>query len=430
MNSDETGHRIAPRVALRLSDFDTVGTLGDGSYSQVLHVRQKTTGHEFALKVMNKRFVMKERKQQYVKNERNILDRLRCEKVVQLCFTFQDEHFLYMGMELCTGGELFSQLRRVGKFSMEAAVFYTAEITLILSYLHEQSVIHRDLKPENLLLTHEQHLKLCDFGSAKDMRCSTSSTASSSTQVTRANSFVGTADYVSPEVLESKEPITFAADFWALGCILYQMLVGCPPFRAETEYLTFQKVLHLDYQFPSEYPSELRDLTEGLLKHNARTRMNASDIFAHRTYEGLNWNSLSDTPPPPLQVCREVIVDRDSEAPLDKMKGLSDASLLEGFLDEGEAVLYTSLVKKTRGFFSKRRQLILTSKPRLFYIETPRLVVKGHISLGSLIGVTATGEDHFTVHVPGRDYIFIALCSDALHWADMIQKVQSQLKDK
>ncbi|CAI5962120.1 unnamed protein product [Closterium sp. NIES-65] len=274
----------APRLALSARDFTYGRLLGLGSYSKVVLARRKPSkaaynedegcppGSECALKIMDKRHIVKERKVAYIKMERLILDRLRHPGIVRLLFTFQDEHSLYMGLECCHGGELFDQIRLKGKLSEEEARFYAAEVVCALEYMHSQGVVHRDLKPENILLTAAGHVRISDFGCAKLLTNGQSAGATSAVAATaaainsdeRSGSFVGTAEYVPPELLDDG-PVSFEADLWALGCIIYQMLAGVPPFKGASEYLCFQKILSRDLTVPNHFSNEARSLVNCLL---------------------------------------------------------------------------------------------------------------------------------------------------------------------
>ncbi|CAI5460512.1 unnamed protein product [Closterium sp. Yama58-4] len=188
----------APRLALSARDFTYGRLLGLGSYSKVVLARRKPSkaaynedegcppGSECALKIMDKRHIVKERKVAYIKMERLILDRLRHPGIVRLLFTFQDEHSLYMGLECCHGGELFDQIRLKGKLSEDEARFYAAEVVCVLEYMHSQGVVHRDLKPENILLTASGHVRISDFGCAKLLTNGQSAGATSAVDATAA----------------------------------------------------------------------------------------------------------------------------------------------------------------------------------------------------------------------------------------------------
>ncbi|KAL6773846.1 hypothetical protein ACKKBG_A22740 [Auxenochlorella protothecoides x Auxenochlorella symbiontica] len=355
----ETRAPGAPKAAYNLSDFELLRRLGDGSYSQVVLARPKAGGKEVALKIMDKRYLIRHSMVEYIRRERAIMDQLSHPGVARLYFTFQDAYSLYMGIEHCPNGELYDQVRLKRALGEDTARAYAAEVVDVLAHLRARGVVHRDLKPENLLLTAEGHLKLIDFGSAKALpggavaasgalfaaresgesgrgtparsvaatpsagSLATSSSgrlpdlagvslsaraprapaagaeaglgpASSQGSAQRLVSLVGTADYVSPEVLGNRA-VTPAADLWALGCVLYQMLVGRPPFKSPSEYLTFQKVISLEYEIPEHLSPEAQDLIRSLLRSEPEERLGAQDLQElrrHPFFRGIDWDTL------------------------------------------------------------------------------------------------------------------------------------------
>ncbi|KAD2393230.1 hypothetical protein E3N88_40207 [Mikania micrantha] len=225
---------------------------------------KKDTGKVYALKIMDKKFITKENKTAYVKLERIVLDQLNHPGIVQLHFTFQDTYSLYMALESSEGGELFDQITRKGRLTDDETRFYANEIVDALEYIHKLGLIHRDLKPENLLLTSDGHIKIADFGSVKPMQDSQITVLPNAASDEKACTFVGTAAYVPPEVLNSS-PATIGNDLWALGCTLFQMLSGTSPFKDASEYLIFQKIISQDVRFPDYFSNDARDLIDKLL---------------------------------------------------------------------------------------------------------------------------------------------------------------------
>ncbi|GKU91616.1 hypothetical protein SLEP1_g5466 [Rubroshorea leprosula] len=254
----------APQENFTIQDFDLGKIYGVGSYSKVVRAKKKDTGTVYALKIMDKKFITKENKTAYVKLERIVLDQLDHPGVVRLFFTFQDAFSLYMALESCEGGELFDQITRKGRLSEDEARFYAAEVVDALEYIHGMGLIHRDIKPENLLLTADGHIKIADFGSVKTMQDSRITVLPNAASDDKACTFVGTAAYVPPEVLNSS-PATFGNDLWALGCTLYQMLSGTSPFKDASEWLIFQRIIARDIRFPNYFSDEARDLIDRLL---------------------------------------------------------------------------------------------------------------------------------------------------------------------
>ncbi|KAG8589862.1 hypothetical protein GDO81_006549 [Engystomops pustulosus] len=153
----------------KLDDFDTVATVGTGTFGRVHLVKEKTAKHYFALKVMSIPDVIRLKQEQHVHNEKSVLKEVNHPFLVRLFWTSHDDRFLYMLMEYVPGGELFSYLRNMGRFNNSTGLFYSSEIICAIEYLHSKEIVYRDLKPENILLDREGHIKLTDFGFAKKL---------------------------------------------------------------------------------------------------------------------------------------------------------------------------------------------------------------------------------------------------------------------
>ena len=296
---DANGRPVIRHVKKGVKDFLFGRTLGEGSYSTVMAATDRQTGKEYAIKVLNKRHIIKEKKVKYVNIERDTLNRLTDHPgVVRLYYTFQDEESLYFVLDLASSGELLGALKRMTTFDEECTRFYGAEILDTIDYMHARGVIHRDLKPENVLLDDEMHVKITDFGTAKildvpkrppkDVGDSGAGNPLDGSEDNKANSFVGTAEYVSPELLTDKKACK-SSDLWAFGCIIYQLLAGRPPFKAGNEYLTFQKIVALEYQFPTGFPEVAKDLVERLLVLDPASRLSIEHIKNHEFFDGMNW---------------------------------------------------------------------------------------------------------------------------------------------
>lgn len=235
---------------MNINDFELVKVLGEGSMSTVFQALLKKTGEVVALKVIDKLYIQRHKTTEAVIRERNIMDRLHSDLVVRLRFTFQDTQKLYMAMDMYNSGDLFEQLQIRKPLPVEDARFYAAEMVMILEYLRQQSIVFRDFKPENLLLSKSGHLAITDFGCAKILEpdsCTedcveeqqarecgsdgaTDESAGVATQDKRRVTFVGTADYLCPEILKNTG-CSFAVDLWGLGCVVFQLIAGVPPFR-------------------------------------------------------------------------------------------------------------------------------------------------------------------------------------------------------
>ncbi|KAI0837287.1 kinase-like protein [Hypoxylon sp. FL0890] len=302
---DANGKTVMRPVKKGVRDFSFGRVLGEGSYSTVYFATDRQTLKEYAIKVLEKKHIIKERKIKYVNIEKDTLNRLTDHPgIVRLYYTFQDENCLYYVLDLCNGGELLGVLKKTGTFDVECTRFFGAQILDAIEYMHSRGVIHRDLKPENVLLDDQLHVKITDFGTARllsDPRApqpppriedtGTSSRSKDQDDDSRAASFVGTAEYVSPELLTNKNACK-ASDLWAFGCIIYQLLAGRPPFKAGSEYLTFQKIVNLDYEFPPGFPQAAKDLVERCLVLDPARRLTIEHIKNHEFFEGQQFGKI------------------------------------------------------------------------------------------------------------------------------------------
>lgn len=297
---DAGGKPVLKSSTKGVKDFHFGRTLGEGSYSTVMAATDRESNREYAMKVLSKHHIIKEKKVKYVTIEKDALNRLHEHPgVVRLYYTFQDQSSLYYVLDLCTGGELLGVLKQWTTFDEDCTKFYGAQILDTIEFMHSRGVIHRDLKPENVLLDNQMHVKITDFGTAKlldtNVRSRTSpngvtgaSDLLDGSEQDRANSFVGTAEYVSPELLTDKNACK-ASDLWAFGCIIYQLLVGRPPFKAANEYLTFQKIIALNYEFPRGFPEVAKDLVERLLVLDPSRRLTIEHVKNHEFFDGIRW---------------------------------------------------------------------------------------------------------------------------------------------
>lgn len=274
---------------------------GSGSRARASMLEGKKV---YAVKVLDKVHILKERKQKYVAVEKEALSLLvRHPGVVTLYWTFQDRESLYFVLELAPNGELLTYIKQYGSFDVPTARYYAAQLVDVVAGMHEKGVVHRDLKPENVLLDSSMRIKVTDFGSAKilpktlpaapahgDSQIQPQSDASHTT-APRPSSFVGTAEYVSPELLSSSLTGP-ASDFWALGCVIFQMLAGRPPFKASSEYQTFQKILKRDFEFPEGFDEQAKDLVERLLVLEPEGRLGVEEVKGHGFFEGTDWEGL------------------------------------------------------------------------------------------------------------------------------------------
>ena len=231
-----------------VSDFYFGRIIGEGAFSTVYLCKEVNNQKEYAIKVCNKNHIKRERKTEAIMREKEAMLKLGASTsfFVRLYATFQTTENLFFVLSYAKRGDMLRFIKKMAAKEVDVTQFYAAEIVQALEHLHRLNIIHRDLKPENILLNSNMHILITDFGSAKILNPDAAengagSGAESGPGPGRRNSFVGTAQYVSPEILTNSGSSP-ASDLWALGCIIYQMVTGIPPFHGNSEYLIFQKV--------------------------------------------------------------------------------------------------------------------------------------------------------------------------------------------
>ncbi|KAI9346357.1 kinase-like domain-containing protein [Pilaira anomala] len=312
------------QVEVGPSSFVKVRMLGKGDVGKVYMVRQKGTDKLFAMKVLSKKEMIKRNKIKRALAEQEILMTSNHPFIVSLYHCFQSQDYLYFVMEYCMGGEFFRALQlRPGKcLNEEGAKFYAAEVIAALEYLHLQGHIYRDLKPENILLHQSGHIMLTDFdlskGSSPPGRPGVVKSKSpnqppsidtkSCVDGLRTNSFVGTEEYIAPEVIKGCGH-TSSVDWWTLGILIYEMLYGTTPFKGAGRNDTFAKILHIDINFPHQpepylcnISSNGKNLIRKLLhkdeNYRLGSRAGAADVKHHPFFKNINFALLRNMTPP------------------------------------------------------------------------------------------------------------------------------------
>lgn len=277
---------------LKPMDFEFLRVLGKGSFGKVLLARRYADKRLYAVKVLEKRAVVRRNETQHIMAERNVLRNNQHHPfLVSLHSSFQTKERLYFVLDYVNGGELFFHLQRERHFSEHRARFYSAEMASAIGYLHAQGVVYRDLKPENILLDAEGHLVLTDFGLCKeglDLDGPHQTTAT----------FCGTPEYLAPEVIR-KEAYGRSVDWWCLGAVLYEMLYGFPPFYSRDTAVMYDAILHKPLHFREgiHVSQAGRDILSALLQKDQHVRLGSSqadleDVRRHPFFSELNWDDL------------------------------------------------------------------------------------------------------------------------------------------
>jgi len=293
-----------------------------------------------------------------------------------------------------------------------------------------------DLKPENVLLDANMHAKLNDFGTAKII---------GNDGHARSNSFTGTAEYLAPELLKEKASGK-PSDLWSLGCVVYQLLTGDPPFKGQNEYLTFQLIINRTFSYPDYISPVAKDLIEKLLEADPLLRLGVGEeglqlLKKHPFFDGIDWANLH-TLTPPTELTKEPTPPEENnnkqENNTSKEERINEeirAELLEQqknsswsrLLEPEELVTHNAMVWKKKGLFSKKRLMILTDKPRLFYVDADKMAFKGEIpwSVDELT-VEIKNPKRFTISVPNRVYYLEDISANACEWGQKIADLQRQ----
>ncbi|KAI9795212.1 MAG: serine/threonine protein kinase, AGC [Piccolia ochrophora] len=290
--ADDPKHKqLGMSRKLEVADFELARTLGTGTFARVWLARlakpnQGDRDKVYALKVLRKADIIRLKQVEHVQNERAVLAGVAGHPfITTMIGSFSDRDALYMLLDYCPGGEVFTYLRRARRFDTTTAQFYGAEIVLILEFLHKNGIAYRDMKPENLLIDAEGHIKLVDFGFAKRLE---------GTAVTYT--LCGTPEYLAPEVIQSKGHGT-SVDWWAFGILLYEFLVGQPPFWDQNPMKIYEKIVNEPVRFPRGMPFEAQDLITRLCTVDLSQRIGnisggASRVKEHPFFHGIDWHGV------------------------------------------------------------------------------------------------------------------------------------------
>ncbi|KAG9286206.1 hypothetical protein G9A89_014192 [Geosiphon pyriformis] len=342
------------RTRLGLEDFITVKVIGKGAFGEVRLVQKADTGKIYAMKTLRKADMFKKDQLAHVKAERDVLVECDSPWVVQLFYSFQDTQYLYLIMEFLPGGDLMTMLIKYDTFSEDVTRFYIAECVLAIEAIHKLHFIHRDIKPDNILIDQAGHIKLSDFGlstgfhkthdSAYYQRLldgtlngSTSGhrqlgsehninlTFSSKDRIATwkksrrslAYSTVGTPDYIAPEIF-LQQGYGEECDWWSLGAIMFECLVGYPPFCSENAHETYKKIIHWQDQFYFPEDVQLSPEAENLIRRlicgreqrlgrrRDDGRSGADEIKMHPFFAGVNWDIIRDHAAPFIPVLTSI----------------------------------------------------------------------------------------------------------------------------
>merc|ERR1719284_1488990 len=316
---DATSNALAGKFdlsskSLTVGDFVLGKTLGTGAFGRVRFVTHKASGNFYALKTLKKAAIIKMKQVDHIISEKTFLVTLKHPFIVNMYGSFHDSRYIYMLLEYIVGGEFFTHLRKEGRFDNDQSCFYASQISAIFEYCHSQNIVYRDLKPENILINADGYVKLTDFGFAKVIEH-------------RTYTLCGTPEYIAPEVLLNKghgKPV----DWWTLGILVYEMIVGYPPFVDEDPMGIYQKILSGKIVFPKVFNKEAKGLVKKLLtadlgKRYGNLKNGVDDIKEHKWFKQIDWMAL---------------YEKKVQTPFKpKVKSEEDTSMFDDYPDSDEA---------------------------------------------------------------------------------------------
>uniref|UniRef100_A0A4W5JV48 Protein kinase cGMP-dependent 3 n=1 Tax=Hucho hucho TaxID=62062 RepID=A0A4W5JV48_9TELE len=312
LEEPDAPEKTSPSSSLRLKDLIPVlyqegryqgepVTLGVGGFGRVELVTTLHHGKYFAMKRVSKKHIVAKRQEEHVLFEKRILKAIKSDFIVRLHSAFKDTRYIYMIMEFCVGGEIWTKLKEVGRFDEPIAVFCTACVVEAYAYLHKKGIMYRDLKPENLMLDAKGYVKLVDFGFAKEL-----------VHGDKTYSFCGTPEYMAPEIIQNQGH-DFAADFWSLGILVYELLVGSPPFSSSEPAKIYPKILDGVLKFPPYMGEGAKSLISKLCRPRpgqrlGNTKNGIKDVRHHRWFSSMNWHKLrvGQVEAPTIRLIRKV----------------------------------------------------------------------------------------------------------------------------
>lgn len=286
LNDEKQKHSDQFTLDIGLSDIEVRSTVGCGAFGRVKLCRIPKSDQFYALKLQSKKMIVDSGLQEHILNEMRVMRKINHPFIAKLYVALQDKSYIYFVLELLQGGELFTHLRNRGKLPEQSARFYAATVVYAFSTLHAKKIAYRDLKPENLVMDSKGYVKLVDFGLAKQLLSGKTWT------------LCGTPDYLAPEIILN-EGHDLAVDYWALGVLIFEMVVGAPPFYAEDPMEVYEKILSGNPPMPTFFTRNLSDLIKKLLrsqqgKRLGNTRGGTAAVVKHKWFSSFDWAAIEN----------------------------------------------------------------------------------------------------------------------------------------
>ena len=468
---------LKTKKAYKNEDFDVISLSGKGAYGTVLKVKLKEdpTNKLYAIKTMDIKALSSIKKLYQAYLECDILSQIDNPYIVNIFGAFSENGKIYLVMDYLSKGDFSDFIRLNFPLKLDTIQFYAAEIINFLEYIQSKKIVHRDLKPENIMMNDKWHLEVIDFGTARilgkyfdkenmefkddDTTYDISETDdlkgnkiaineeddddffedSKSRPERRGMTFVGTAEYVSPEVLGDK-PAEFGADVWALGIMIYQMFFGKTPFKEKNNYLTFRKIEQLKIDFEGgekvTIPDDAKDLISKILVKEPNKRLGGGEpgteydiahLKSHPFFKGIDWKNLHNMTPPNSENFDFLLNKKNKEKKVEENKKTEKNKEPEIKSENKEIILKSGeLEKKSPWLHYNTRKIILYSTPKIAYIDPSNNKVKGEIYLDKSVKVNHVSSNVFDIISSKRNFRFKASDGEALVWEKSINEAIKQ----
>ena len=303
-NSDDDLYQNQNQPREKIRDFIIIKEIGQGSFGSVFLVEKETSKKKYALKVINKDFLSRTERTEEALVERLILSRCKHPSIVRLSVSFQSKNKLFFVMEYCPNKDLDDLLRKLGTLDSDLALQIISELVNVIDYLHnEMDISHNDLKPSNILLDANFHIKLIDFSTAKikgkifDKKKGDFIPSEESI----SNDIIGTAEFISPEMVNQKITDYKTNDIWSLGIIIYMIFNGESPFKGKNDFMTLDKVKEGKFSYiKKDLPEDVVDLINNILIEDTNKRFNIKQIKEHKYFKdkNVNWDTILENKVP------------------------------------------------------------------------------------------------------------------------------------
>ena len=444
-------------------DFEIISLSGKGAYGTVLKAKLKSDTSEklYAIKVMDIKALTHIKKLYQAYLECDILSQISNPYIVDILGAFNEHGKIYIVMEYLSKGDFSDFIRLNYPLKLDTIQFYAAEIVKCLEYLQSKNIVHRDLKPENIMMNEKWHIQFIDFATARilgkyfdkekmEFKTDDNYYDISETDDLKGNkiainddfvedvddmdlddiktkperrgmTFVGTAEYISPEVLGDK-PAGFAADIWTLGIMLYQMFYGKTPFKERTNYLIFRKIDQLKIDFTNNnvnIPLDAKDLITKILGAGEQgSEYDINHLKLHPFFKGIDWDNLPHIKPPNSDNFDFLLKDQKNKSnsiilPKEIIKKENEDTK-DTIIKEGE------LDKKSPWLHYYKRKVILYSTPKFVWIDPSNNKIKGEIYLDKSVKVVRVNMNIFDIVSTKKNYRFKTVDGEALIWEKMI----------